>query len=248
MAADTRFAKIVSSVQVFIDILRDFTLEVDAASLEPGIRYFYRFISEGVVSSTGITKILPVGEVARFRMGIASCSIYPQGFFNAYRDMSRSHRDGNQGLTYRSFEIGNLADLIMLDTCFHGRDKGFEYAEDVPFKSQWYDISNPTDVRRINANAASNLSSASIGVLKTPFDLHSGKPELIYDNEHVKKLALTDLPRVTRYLPDFARFKDELLSYEKRTIPGNVKGSGYAKTLRALRTKGGLCKSWVSKY
>ena len=56
---------------------------------------------------------------------------------------------------------------------------------------------------------------------ENPFDLRSGKPEPIYDYERVKKLALTDLPRGIRYLPDFARFKDELLSDEKRTILGN---------------------------
>ena len=58
---------------------------------------------------------------------------------------------------------------MMLDTRFHGRDKGFEYAEDVPFRSQWYDLSNPTDARRISASAASNLPSGSTEVLKTPF-------------------------------------------------------------------------------
>ena len=335
VATDTRFAKIVSSGQVFTDISRDFTVKVDAASLEPGIRYFYRFISEGVVSSTGITKTLPVGEVARFKIGIASCSNYPQGFFNAYRDMARQdldavvhlgdyiyeypdggyankealdrlnrhvrpeheiltledyrtrygvyrtdqdlqklhqnypficvwddheltnntwkagaenhnegegdffsriraarqaydewmpirrHRDGNQGTIYRSFEIGNLADLIMLDTRFHGRDKGFEYAEDVPFISQWYDLSNPTDVRRINANVASNLPAASRQLLKIPFDWRSGEPEPIFNYERVKKLALSDLPGGLRYLPDFDRFKNEFLGNEKRSILGS---------------------------
>ena len=335
VATDTRFAKIVSSGQVFTDISRDFTVKVDAASLEPGIRYFYRFISEGVISSTGITKTLPVGEVARFKIGIASCSNYPQGFFNAYRDMARqdldavvhlgdyiyeypdggyankealdrlnrhvrpeheiltledyrtrygvyrtdqdlqklhqnypficvwddheltnntwkagaenhnegegdffsriraarqaydewmpirSHRDGNQGPIYRSFEIGNLADLIMLDTRFHGRDKGFEYAEDVPFISQWYDLSNPTDVRRINANVASNLPAASRQLLKIPFDWRSGEPEPIFNYERVKKLALSDLPGGLRYLPDFDRFKNEFLGNEKRSILGS---------------------------
>jgi len=335
VAADKGFAKVTSSGHFFTDASRDFTVKVDASPLEPGRQYFYRFISEGVVSPTGVTRTLPVGEVARFRIGIASCSNYPQGFFNAYRDMAsqdldavvhlgdyiyeypdggyankealerlnrhvrpeheiltledyrtrygvyrtdqdlqklhqkhpficvwddheltnntwkagaenhnegegdffariraarqaydewmpiRGHRDGNQGPIYRSFEIGNLADLMMLDTRFHGRDKGFEYAEDVPFRSQWYDLSNPTEVRRISASAASNLPSGSTEVLKTPFDLRSGKPEPIYDYERVKKLALTDLPRGIRYLPDFARFKDELLSDEKRTILGN---------------------------
>ena len=44
VAADTGFVKIVSSGQAFTDISRDFTDKYDAATQEPGSRYFYRFI------------------------------------------------------------------------------------------------------------------------------------------------------------------------------------------------------------
>ena len=36
----------------------------------------------------------------------------------------RTNSTGNQGPIFRSFQIGDLADLIMLDTRFHGRDRG----------------------------------------------------------------------------------------------------------------------------
>ena len=36
----------------------------------------------------------------------------------------RTHASGDQGPIYRSFQIGQLADLIMLDTRLHGRDRG----------------------------------------------------------------------------------------------------------------------------
>jgi alkaline phosphatase D len=40
-------------------------------------------------------------------------------------------RESDQETIYRSFEIGNLADLIMLDTRFVGRDEQLEYSKDL---------------------------------------------------------------------------------------------------------------------
>ena len=64
VAADKGFAKVTSSGHFFTDASRDFTVKVDASPLEPGRQYFYRFISEGVVSPTGVTRTLPVGELS----------------------------------------------------------------------------------------------------------------------------------------------------------------------------------------
>ena len=40
----------------------------------------------------------------------------------------RTGVEGDQGVIYRAFQIGNLADLIMLDTRLVGRDEQFDYA------------------------------------------------------------------------------------------------------------------------
>ena len=45
----------------------------------------------------------------------------------------RTPNEGDQGRIYRRFEIGTLADLIMLDTRLVGRDRGLKYAQDMPF-------------------------------------------------------------------------------------------------------------------
>ena len=55
-----------------------------------GAGYFYRFTALGVLSHTGLAKTLPVGDVEEFRLGVASCSNYPQGYFNAYRHIADS--------------------------------------------------------------------------------------------------------------------------------------------------------------
>ena len=48
----------------------------------------------------------------------------------------RTHASGDQGPIYRRFAVGNLADLIMLDTRLEGRDRGFEYAKDMVYLPQ----------------------------------------------------------------------------------------------------------------
>jgi phosphodiesterase/alkaline phosphatase D-like protein len=54
--------------------------------LEPGREYVYRFRQGDEVSPVGRTRTLPDGSVDRFRIAAFSCSNYPFGFFNAYRD------------------------------------------------------------------------------------------------------------------------------------------------------------------
>ena len=68
-------------------------MKVDATGLQSDNRYFYRFTVDGRHSATGRTRTLPVGAVDSFRLGVASCSNYPQGYFNAYRHMAQSDID-----------------------------------------------------------------------------------------------------------------------------------------------------------
>ena len=93
VASDSNFTGIVAEGSAVADPSRDYTVKVDAAGLTPGSTYWYRFLFDGVFSPVGRTKTLPVGEVANFRVGVCSCSNYPQGYFNAYRDMARSDID-----------------------------------------------------------------------------------------------------------------------------------------------------------
>lgn len=54
--------------------------------LEPGRAYMFRFVRDGEYSPVGRTRTLPDGRVDEFRIAAFSCSNYPAGFFNAYRD------------------------------------------------------------------------------------------------------------------------------------------------------------------
>jgi len=93
VAADDSFEKVIASGEAAARAERDYTVKVDAAGLTPGQSYCYRFIAHGVSSPIGCTRTLPVGAVNEFKMAVASCSNYPQGFFHAYRDIAESDID-----------------------------------------------------------------------------------------------------------------------------------------------------------
>lgn len=93
VATDSGFKKVVALGSSDAKPERDYTVKVDAIGLSPGTSYFYRFTALGHHSPTGQTKTLPEGDVAEFKMGVASCSNYPQGFFNVYRHMADTDLD-----------------------------------------------------------------------------------------------------------------------------------------------------------
>jgi alkaline phosphatase D len=107
IARDEAFRQIAGRGELFTDASRDFTVKVDVPHLEPGTRYYYRFESEGERSPAGHTRTLPVGDVPRVRLALASCSNMPFGFFNAYR---------------------GIADRTDLDAVLHLGDYIYEYA------------------------------------------------------------------------------------------------------------------------
>ena len=352
VASDAEFSQVVAEGETRTDVKRDYTVKVDAKGLQPDARYFYRFSVEGRYSATGRTRTLPVGNVSSFRLGVASCSNYPQGYFNAYRHMAQSdidlvlhlgdyiyeypeggyanpvaleqlgrhveplgetleledyrmryglyrtdadlqllHQqhpfvcvwddhelanntwhsgaqnhndgegdffqrmrsarqaydewmpirtslDGDQGPIYRSFQIGDLADLVMLDTRLHGRDKGLEYATDLPMQSQAFDISQPQSVRAITNQQASELDVQYVQRLNVPFDFSSGKPKPVLDYAVIKDLNAESLPSGWRYLPDPKGFINGVLAAEERTILGKDQEQWLQQTLREGQARG----------
>ncbi|MFN3435841.1 MAG: alkaline phosphatase D family protein, partial [Sphingomonas sp.] len=63
----------------------DWTGKITVTGLQPGTRYFYRFVApDGSFSPVGRTKTLPLGSAARFGIAVFSCSNLPYGYFNAY--------------------------------------------------------------------------------------------------------------------------------------------------------------------
>ena len=93
VATDATFETVVASGAAIASTERDYTVKVDAVGLAPGQSYCYRFMAHGVTSPIGCTRTLPLGPVSEFKMAVASCSNYPQGFFHAYRDIAEATLD-----------------------------------------------------------------------------------------------------------------------------------------------------------
>jgi alkaline phosphatase D len=85
---------------------RDYTAKADVTGLDPGRAYTFEFEAAGVTSPMGRTRTLPAGRTEDAVIAVASCALYPNGYFNAYRA---------------------IADLPRLDLVLHLGDYVYEY-------------------------------------------------------------------------------------------------------------------------
>ncbi|MBU1378890.1 MAG: alkaline phosphatase D family protein [Alphaproteobacteria bacterium] len=85
---------------------RDYTIKVDVTGLDAGRAYTYEFAAAGVTSPMGRTRTLPAGPVKDVVLAVASCTLYPNGYFNAYQA---------------------IADLPRVDVVLHLGDYIYEY-------------------------------------------------------------------------------------------------------------------------
>ena len=114
VATDPALAVIVQTGAVITDASRDYTVKIDAAGLEAGRTYYYRFNVGAVLSPIGRTRTLPSGKVEHARIAVASCASLAHGYFNAYaRIAERADLDfvihlGDYIYEYGNGDYGNL--------------------------------------------------------------------------------------------------------------------------------------------
>jgi alkaline phosphatase D len=85
IATDANFTSVISSGKVDASDSTGFTAKVDATGLTAGVDYFYRFQGpRGSSSIVGTTRTLPAANVTSLKFAVFSCSLYSEGFFNAY--------------------------------------------------------------------------------------------------------------------------------------------------------------------
>jgi alkaline phosphatase D len=97
VATDAAFKTIVKQGHVTAEATRDHTVKIDVTGLKPATDYFYRFRQavKGKATGkaiTGRTRTLPVGPTEDVVLAVASCSLYPNGYFNAYDAIARLPR------------------------------------------------------------------------------------------------------------------------------------------------------------
>ncbi len=71
---------------------RDWTVKADVDGLKPATDYYYRFDFDGHLSPVGRARTLPAGPTKDVVLAVASCSLYPNGYFNAYGAIARLER------------------------------------------------------------------------------------------------------------------------------------------------------------
>ena len=90
VANDNAFTSVVSNGTVIASESTGFTAKVDAAGLQPGTSYFYRFRRGGSFSPVGQTRTLPSASVTEVKFAVLSCANHPAGFFNVYAEAAKS--------------------------------------------------------------------------------------------------------------------------------------------------------------
>ncbi|MEM8660318.1 MAG: alkaline phosphatase D family protein, partial [Pseudomonadota bacterium] len=123
IATDEAFDNVVGSGGGTTSSNVDYTVKVDAEGLDPQTTYYYRFTSGDTVSPVGKTRTAALGSLASARFAVISCSNYPAGYFNVYREVAAQELDavlhlGDYIYEYdvdgyasgRAAELGRLSD------------------------------------------------------------------------------------------------------------------------------------------
>jgi alkaline phosphatase D len=86
------FINIINQGRTEASEYNDFTVKVDVKIPEQynGISVFYRFSCNNQFSDIGKTITLPIYNPDEFNIAFCSCSNYPAGFFNAYKDVANN--------------------------------------------------------------------------------------------------------------------------------------------------------------
>lgn len=80
------------TIKVATSSVRDWTVKVDVGDLAPGTDYYFAFVFGDGWSPVGRTRTLPAGAATDVVLAVASCSLYPNGLFNAYGAIAKLDR------------------------------------------------------------------------------------------------------------------------------------------------------------
>lgn len=153
--------------------------------------------------------------------------------------------NSDSAVTYRSFAIGNLADLIMLDTRIIGRDKPIDYLKEMIWQQIPFDVSQVPSggagVPIIDPTKLTELDPAVIQMITVPFDLTKNPPAPILDWQTITTLDPKNLPAGQSFLPNVAEVKKKLLNAPDRNLLGSAQESWLESTFKTSKEQG---KPW----
>ncbi len=157
-----------------------------------------------------------------------------QAAMQAYREWLpiRETKDVVEGKIYRSFELGQLGSLIMMDTRHVGRDRVLDYAKDLPMRAIPFDMTNANSPKAMLTKEDFNgVTTENIKHVTVPFKLGENSATPMTDWQQIKGLDPQNLPTGYTYLPDTDKFRATILGAENRSIMGTEQESWLAKEI-----------------
>ena len=115
----------------------------------------------------------------------------------AYHDWLpiRENPEGDQTRIYRSFDIGDLATLVMLDTRLVGRSEPLEYSEDLPPRTLPFLFEDGKTPVAITDPEQAQTSNGQVRQIPVPFRMNGADATPILDWAEIQALDPENLPK-----------------------------------------------------
>lgn len=137
---------------------------------------------------------------------------------------------------HRTYEMGNLATLHLIETRLTARSDEVDYEDDMVFLETIYDLSDPMAPKPVSEATAAALPAERIERIRTPYNDQDGAPVLDY--ARARSWAAVGLPNGYAYRPDTERFRREVLGDPARQLLGDAQLNWLKEGLKSSRAKG----------
>jgi alkaline phosphatase D len=134
----------------------------------------------------------------------------------------------------RSFQWGDLATIVMLETRLLARTQPLDYATDMTPVTTLWDFTVASAPRPLPPGQTAPGARA----IPTPFEMVGGQPRPILDWARVKAIDPRNPPRGVVFLPDVAAFKRTRLADPARTLLGPAQEAWLKKEIETSRGVG----------
>jgi len=143
-------------------------------------------------------------------------------------------------ITYRRFDIGNLASLIMLDTRLVGRTKAFDYRKDMIWQQIPFDMSHVEKggIPKVMTDSSGEVDQKYVKMVTVPFDMTQNPPMPMTDWHKIEQLEPNNLPSGYAFLPNAQRMQEDVLNDVTRELLGTKQEQWLEANLRDSSSNG----------
>ncbi|MEM7568439.1 MAG: alkaline phosphatase D family protein [Pseudomonadota bacterium] len=139
---------------------------------------------------------------------------------------------------WRSFDFGNLARIVLLDTRLWGRDKQLSYESDFSPRTIAMDVTDAQNPKPLmTPNARATRAATQIERLAVPFDLRQNPPRPLLDLDVIRSFDPASAPPYLAYLPDVGGFREKLED-PSRTLLGTEQEAWLGPQLDGSKKRG----------